>query len=190
MGRGSVVAVGLLIVSLAAGCKSPTRMAAKVTEVPRVDIASTGGNRGFLTGTAPASADRKTTRQMFETTIEIPSRYKPTPGVGGAPMPEDQAPEAGMAGPVTDEPMVDAPPAVAGPFDTYAVQKGDSLWSIAAKPEVYGKASQWRKIFDANRDLLKTPDQVRQGMTLKIPRGEAADDSTTYDDDEGISFKK
>jgi nucleoid-associated protein YgaU len=102
---------------------------------------------------------------------------------GEAQAPEDQGPST------VDVPADDAPVSVPGTYDSYTVQKGDSLWSIAAKPEVYGKASQWRRIFDANRDLLKTPDQVRQGMTLKIPRGEPADDSTTYED-EGITYKK
>jgi len=187
MGAGRNVTIAVIAALLVAGCKAPTRMATKVTEVPRVDTATSGGNRGYLLGTAPPAAEGRTTRQMIETVIEVPSAYKPKPGMGGAQQPEDQGPD------VTEAPAESQPVEASGApqrYDTYAVQKGESLWSIAAKPEIYGKASQWRRIFDANRDLLKTPDQVKAGMTLKIPRGEPSDDSTTYDDDEGITFKK
>ena len=50
---------------------------------------------------------------------------------------------------------------------TYVVQKGDSLSKIA-KHE-YGNANDWRKIFEANRDIIKDPDLIHPGQTLKIP---------------------
>jgi len=58
-------------------------------------------------------------------------------------------------------------------YETYTVQQGDSLWSIAAKPAIYGNATHWRRIFDANRDLLSNPDSLKPGMSLRIPRGGA-----------------
>ncbi len=33
----------------------------------------------------------------------------------------------------------------------------------------YGKSSQWRRIHEANRDLIPNPDVIRKGMTLTIP---------------------
>ena len=75
-------------------------------------------------------------------------------------------------------------------YDTHTVQKGESLWSIAAKPEIYGKATGWRRLFDANRDLFARPDRIRPGMVLKIPRsGERAGGATTYSD-EGVTSRK
>ena len=50
---------------------------------------------------------------------------------------------------------------------TYTVVKGDSLSKIA-KHE-YGNANDWRKIFEANRDIIKDPDLIHPGQTLKIP---------------------
>ena len=50
---------------------------------------------------------------------------------------------------------------------TYVVKKGDSLSKIA-KHE-YGNANDWRKIFEANRDIIKDPDLIFPGQTLKIP---------------------
>jgi nucleoid-associated protein YgaU len=56
---------------------------------------------------------------------------------------------------------------------SYTVQKGDTLSHIAKAQ--YGKASQWRRIFDANRDQLDDPDRIQPGQVLKIP---AADDDS------------
>ncbi|GGJ95660.1 LysM peptidoglycan-binding domain-containing protein [Luteimonas terricola] len=49
----------------------------------------------------------------------------------------------------------------------YTVQEGDTLSHIAKAH--YGKASQWRRIFDANRDQLDDPDRIKPGQVLKIP---------------------
>ncbi|WP_295880179.1 LysM peptidoglycan-binding domain-containing protein [uncultured Thiohalocapsa sp.] len=49
----------------------------------------------------------------------------------------------------------------------YEVRAEDTLSRIAAK--VYGDASAWRRIFEANRDVLDGPDELRLGMRLIIP---------------------
>ena len=59
---------------------------------------------------------------------------------------------------------------------TYTVEKGDTLSHIAKAH--YGKASKWRAIFDANRDILDDPDKIRPGQVLTIPDLEADDDVT------------
>ena len=53
---------------------------------------------------------------------------------------------------------------------SYTVQKGDTLSAIAK--EVYGKASAWKQIFEANRDQLDNPDLIKPGQVLKIPRAD------------------
>ena len=58
-----------------------------------------------------------------------------------------------------------APAAVV--YDTYEVKPGDSLSKIAKR--VYGNASDWKKIFEANTDVLKDPDKIFPGQKLKIP---------------------
>lgn len=55
----------------------------------------------------------------------------------------------------------------------YTVQKGDTLSHIAKAH--YGKASQWRRIFDANRDQLDDPDRIKPGQVLKIPAAPSDD---------------
>lgn len=50
---------------------------------------------------------------------------------------------------------------------SYTVQRGDTLSHIAQAH--YGKASQWKRIFEANRDQLDDPDRIQPGQVLKIP---------------------
>lgn len=50
---------------------------------------------------------------------------------------------------------------------THTVKKGETLTHIAQ--HYYGKASEYKRIFEANRDKLSDPDKVREGTTLRIP---------------------
>jgi len=50
---------------------------------------------------------------------------------------------------------------------TYTVQKGDSLSKIAKRE--YGDAQQWRRIFEANRNLIENPDLIYPGQVLHLP---------------------
>jgi nucleoid-associated protein YgaU len=58
-------------------------------------------------------------------------------------------------------------PSSAAPEQTYTVKKGDSLSKIAKR--VYGDAQQWRKIHEANRDIIDNPDLIHPGQVLKLP---------------------
>jgi nucleoid-associated protein YgaU len=49
----------------------------------------------------------------------------------------------------------------------YEVVSGDSLSKIAKRE--YGNAGEWKRIFEANRDILKDPDKIYPGQKLKIP---------------------
>jgi nucleoid-associated protein YgaU len=49
----------------------------------------------------------------------------------------------------------------------YVVQRGDSLSKIAK--QFYGDASEWRRIYEANRDLIKDPNLIQPGWKLTIP---------------------
>lgn len=50
---------------------------------------------------------------------------------------------------------------------THVVVKGDSLSKIAQRE--YGDAQQWRRIYDANRDIIQDPDLIHPGQTLRLP---------------------
>ena len=50
---------------------------------------------------------------------------------------------------------------------TYVVVKGDSLSAIAQRE--YGNAKDWPRIYEANRDVIKNPDLIYPGQTLRLP---------------------
>ena len=54
-------------------------------------------------------------------------------------------------------------------FALHTVEPGDTLSKIAAS--VYGDASQWRVVHDANRHTINDPDLIHPGQVLRIPRG-------------------
>ena len=58
-------------------------------------------------------------------------------------------------------------PAPAPAARTYTVVAGDSLSKIAKR--LYGKASLWPRIFEANKDQIKNPDLIHPGQVLTVP---------------------
>lgn len=76
----------------------------------------------------------------------------------------------------TDEPTVEKdvkPDAAPQPAPTetaansYTVQSGDTLWKIAE--EQLGDGNRFTDIFEANREILDSPDHILPGQELKIP---------------------
>lgn len=53
------------------------------------------------------------------------------------------------------------------PEVTHTVVAGDTLSKIAKA--TYGDANRWREIFEANKDLIKDPDKIYPGQTLRLP---------------------
>jgi len=75
--------------------------------------------------------------------------------------------------PPAPRPRPAAAPVAANPVEqpkaarTYQVRPGDTLSRIAGS--VYGDTGKWRKIYDANRDKMKTETDIKIGQTLTIP---------------------
>jgi nucleoid-associated protein YgaU len=98
-----------------------------------------------------------------------------TPASAVAPVASPQRPA--LASPVAPASPSVVPAAAATPTtaaadatggDTYEVQSGDTLLSIAQQQ--YGDTTQWRRIYDANKDAIGSdPDKLKLGMQLKIP---------------------
>jgi len=64
-------------------------------------------------------------------------------------------------------PKVEAPPVTADVERTYTVVAGDTLSKIAKQE--YGDAAKWKRIYEANKDVIKNPDLIYPGQTFKIP---------------------
>jgi len=53
---------------------------------------------------------------------------------------------------------------------TYTVVKGDCLWNIAKKKDIYNNAFAWPNIYKANRDQIKNPNLIFPKQNFKIPK--------------------
>jgi nucleoid-associated protein YgaU len=52
----------------------------------------------------------------------------------------------------------------------YTVQRGDYLWKIARKSEVYGDPYAWLRIYESNKDKIKDPNLIYTDQVFSIPR--------------------
>ena len=64
-------------------------------------------------------------------------------------------------------PIRSAAAAGAGEATFYTVKSGDTLGKIAQQQ--YGSASKYTVIFEANQPMLKDPDKIYPGQSLRIP---------------------
>ena len=82
-------------------------------------------------------------------TLESPSQVRPTPRRANAPAPNPARPPATTT--------------------TYVVQPGDVLGKIAQR--FLGTSRRWKDILELNRGKLDAPEDLRVGMTIRIPGG-------------------
>ena len=54
--------------------------------------------------------------------------------------------------------------------DSYTVVRGDNLWNISGKSDIYGDPYQWPLIYKANRSQIKDPDLIFPGQNFAIDR--------------------
>ncbi|MCF7810146.1 LysM peptidoglycan-binding domain-containing protein [bacterium] len=54
--------------------------------------------------------------------------------------------------------------------DMYVVLRGDYLWKISGKPQIYDDPWKWMRIYSANRDEIRDPDLIYPDQRLVIPR--------------------
>lgn len=90
------------------------------------------------------------------------------PAAAAAPAPSVAGPKAKAEG--TKTVVETAPPAA--PASTsgpryHVVKDGESLWKIA-KQEL-GSGARWNDIYNANRDVLSSPEALHTGLKLRVP---------------------
>ena len=64
--------------------------------------------------------------------------------------------------------------AMAGRVNSYSVVRGDNLWSISGKDEVYADPYQWPLIYKTNRDKIKDADLIYPGQVFDIDQNASA----------------
>ncbi len=168
----------LLSIVFLSGCLSRTYTVVR----DRVDQ-DVAGNQGFIGGGVPSDyqqAPKKfTTRKTRVVEVEFGKPLeseKPVniPEVGTAPEPQLSAQEGSLE--VADSGIESAPAISEAPEskgdveipETYVVQKNDTLQKISQ--HFYGTTKKWTRIFEANKEKLKTPDKIRPGQVIKIPK--------------------
>ncbi|RMG30957.1 MAG: LysM peptidoglycan-binding domain-containing protein [Gammaproteobacteria bacterium] len=52
----------------------------------------------------------------------------------------------------------------------YTVVRGDSLWKISGKPEIYGNPYEWPLIYKNNADKIRDADLIYPGQVFSIVR--------------------
>ncbi len=62
-----------------------------------------------------------------------------------------------------------APPPLTS-FSHYVVKRRDTLPKIAARPDIYGNADEWTRIYEANRDFIGNDLKLQVGQVLLIPK--------------------
>lgn len=62
----------------------------------------------------------------------------------------------------------------AGGVSSYSVVRGDNLWSISGKDDVYADPYQWPLIYKTNRNTIKDADLIYPGQVLDIDQNASA----------------
>jgi len=97
-------------------------------------------------------------------------------GTGETVIVQDQQPVPPILIPVEQAPVI-LPPVPPAPVQavekkkveaqTYTIQKGDTLSTIAKK--IYGKSSKWNVILEANKGKISDAAKLKVGTTINIP---------------------
>jgi nucleoid-associated protein YgaU len=59
---------------------------------------------------------------------------------------------------------------------SYSVVRGDNLWDISGKENVYANSYQWPLIYKTNRDKIKDADLIYPGQVFDIDQNASASD--------------
>lgn len=87
--------------------------------------------------------------------------------------------EAAMEPPPRPRPVGTAPPPpmrldADRQLALYRVKRGDTLWDISARRDIYGNPWRWSRLYEANRHALRSPHRIAPGQKLVVPRTMAA----------------
>jgi len=113
------------------------------------------GNRGYTHGSLSPEKEVYVSGGREE---KVSTNTRFTGGMNSANMPQI----------VYSEPSSSSGSVNAVQKEYYVVQKGDTLQKISQK--VFGTTQKWTSIYEANKHVLKSPDRIRPGQKLVIPK--------------------
>jgi len=165
-----LIVFSFVVIFAVAGC---THVRTYTVEKDRVDQDLSQGNAGYMSGTsgeAGSDKDRKLTRTTYVAEVELGSshrakRLKKQATTGVVETVQEPLEASQMKGSAETVPEASETKEV---FTSYTVQNNDTLQKISSK--VYGTSKKWNKIYEANKDKMKTPDRIYAGQVLKIPQ--------------------
>ncbi len=174
--------LGIIVLALA-GCGVSAKSYVQVKE--RLDQ-EPAGNAGYFMGgpkEGTAQTERRKTRRVYvmefskenaiqdedtttaSTTTRTVETYTPPP-----PEPEP-APRRRIELPSFDDAdsRASEPSKPSGPTSAveYTIEKNDTMQKIAKK--FYDSYSKWPKIYEANKDRIPDPNNIKPGITITIP---------------------
>lgn len=146
-------------------------------EKERVDL-QVAGNQGFLSGTPNkeklANSRLGDKRKISVVEVELGRRKKVykciKPDVIEEEIAQEEVYEPPAAPVSKPEPVRLVSRNVSSSKDNYqwyTVQKDDTLQKISYK--FYNTTRKWMLIFEENKDILKSPDEIFPGKKIKIP---------------------
>ncbi len=106
---------------------------------------------------SPHSEMSKMVREWIEKSEKKITAPAPSPGTSPRPLGATPLPS----------PLSAPTPPPAGKSLVYRVKGGDTLAGLADR--FYGDRQGWKKIYQANRDRLASPDRLQEGQELIIP---------------------
>lgn len=143
----------------------PELHAAKSDMTPEMQALLAGADSAYNSKQGKKSYD------MASTLMSQLKRVRDAEPKAVAPAP---VPVAAVPAPVAEpEP---AQPASPGLASEYTVVRGDNLWNIAGKSDIYANPFQWPLIYKANRSQIKDADLIYPKQQFKIDRSAAKSD--------------
>jgi LysM repeat protein len=112
----------------------------------------------------PNDANESPSRFTRDSTSEADASPHLAAGAAPKQTPLSAAPSAMSSDEATSE---ISPPSEPTGTRYYTVQTGDTLYSIARR--VYGEGKYWRVIYDANKNLIQDPVQLKLTWKLELP---------------------
>jgi len=175
--------VALLSLGLITGCASTDEVSEAALAEQAISEAKTANAEAKAanyewrdTGKIITQAEEKLAAGDYEAAIALANKAKAQAETAVAQAAEENQKflNANAAAASASSDSSSARGAMAGRVSSYSVVRGDNLWNISGKDEVYADPYQWPLIYKTNRDKIKDADLIQPGQVLDIDQNASA----------------